>query len=74
MEWYVPILIIAAGFVAGVINTLAGSGSVVTISLLTFLGLDPKMANGTNRIGVLVQSIIGAKTFVSESHDLPRQF
>lgn len=73
MDWYIPILIILAGFVAGVINTLAGSGSVVTISMLTFLGLDPKMANGTNRIGVLVQSVIGAKTFVNESHDLPKE-
>jgi uncharacterized membrane protein YfcA len=73
MDWYIPILIILAGFAAGIINTLAGSGSVVTISLLTFLGLDPKMANGTNRIGVLIQSVIGAKTFIAESHDLDRE-
>jgi len=72
MEWYEVILIIVAGFAAGIINTLAGSGSVVTISLLVFLGLDPKMANGTNRIGVLIQSITGAKTFISKEHNLPK--
>ncbi len=70
--WYYIPLTIFAGFVAGVINTLAGSGSVVTISMLTFLGLDPKMANGTNRIGVLIQSVIGAKTFVSDRSILPK--
>lgn len=71
MEWYEPILIIAAGFLAGIINTLAGSGSVVTISLLVLLGLDPKMANGTNRIGVLLQSVVGAKTFISNKDIVP---
>jgi uncharacterized membrane protein YfcA len=72
LEWYEPILILLAGFVAGIINTLAGSGSVVTISLLVFLGLDPKMANGTNRIGVLLQSITGAKTFIADKSILPK--
>ena len=72
IAWYHIILIILAGFVAGIINTLAGSGSVVTISLLTFLGLDSNEANGTNRIGVLIQSIIGFKTFSSEENALPK--
>lgn len=72
MAWYHVILILLAGFAAGVINTLAGSGSVVTISLLVFLGLDPKTANGTNRIGVLLQSITGAKTFIADRQALPR--
>lgn len=40
--------------------------------MLTFLGLDPKMANGTNRIGVLIQSVIGAKTFVADRSVLPK--
>ena len=72
MEWYIPILTIFAGLLAGVINTLAGSGSIVTISLLGFLGLDPKSANATNRIGVLIQSLVGARTFVRSSDMLPK--
>ena len=72
MEWYIPILIIVAGFAAGIINTLAGSGSVVTLAIFSFLGLDSKMANGTNRIGVLVQSLVGTKTYVSQSHGLSK--
>ena len=51
------------GVLAGIINTLAGSGSAVTLSLLVFLGLPANIANGTNRIGVLVQTIVGLFTF-----------
>lgn len=64
MEWYEIILIILAGFVAGAVNTLAGSGSVVTISLLTFLGLPSNIANATNRVGTLVQSLVANKKLV----------
>jgi len=56
-------LTILAGFVAGIINTLAGSGSVVTLSMLSFLGLPSSIANGTNRIGVLFQSFTGFFTY-----------
>ena len=43
---------------AGFINTLAGNGSAITLSVLTeLLGLPPVIANGTNRVGVLAQSI-----------------
>lgn len=69
MEWYVVILIILAGFIAGVINTLAGSGSVVTISLLTFLGLPSTIANATNRVGTLVQSLVANKKLVYDDRE-----
>ena len=55
IAWYFYPLLIIAGTVAGVINTLAGSGSAVTLSLLLFLGLDANVANGTNRIGAITQ-------------------
>jgi len=57
------LLAILAGIVAGVINTLAGSGSAVTLPMLIFLGLDPVSANATNRIGVIVQNVVGIATF-----------
>jgi uncharacterized membrane protein YfcA len=62
-EWYVYLLAIAAGILAGIINTLAGSGSLVTLPMLIFLGLPPSVANGTNRVGVIVQNIVGIGTF-----------
>jgi uncharacterized membrane protein YfcA len=55
---------IGGGFVAGVINTLAGSGSVITLAILTeLLGLPGGVANGTNRIGVAFQTISSSVTF-----------
>ncbi len=54
------IILIAGGILAGIINTLAGNGSVVTLSLCTeWIGLSPSVANGTNRLGILTQSISG---------------
>ena len=61
--WYLIPLTILAGFLAGIINTLAGSGSVVTLAMLSLLGLPSTIANGTNRIGVLFQSFIGFTTY-----------
>jgi len=61
--WYLIPLTILAGFLAGIINTLAGSGSVVTLAMLSLLGLPSNIANGTNRIGVLFQSFIGFTTY-----------
>jgi uncharacterized membrane protein YfcA len=52
-----------AGFVAGFINTLAGTGSLITLPLLIFLGLPATVANGTNRVGVLLQNIVAVATF-----------
>lgn len=64
MEWYLLYpLVILAGFIAGFINTLAGSGSLVTLPLLMFIGLPANVANGTNRIGVLLQNIVGVTSF-----------
>ncbi len=51
------ILAIAGSFLAGAINTLAGNGSVITLSILTdLIGLPGNLANGTNRVGVLLQT------------------
>jgi uncharacterized protein len=51
------------GFIAGFINTLAGSGSLITLPVLILLGLPANVANGTNRVGILVQNIVSVATF-----------
>ncbi len=57
MEMYQYAIAIIGGFFAGVVNTLAGNGSAITLTILTeVLGLPPNMANGTNRIGVVAQT------------------
>jgi hypothetical protein len=63
MEWYMYLAVIAAGLFAGFVNTLAGSGSLITLPLLMFLGLPANIANGTNRIGVFVQSLVSSASF-----------
>lgn len=63
MEWYFYVAVILAGLFAGFVNTLAGSGSLLTLPLLMFLGLPANVANATNRIGVLVQSVVGSWSF-----------
>lgn len=63
MEWYMYILVVLAGMAAGFINTLAGSGSLITLPLLMFLGLPANVANGTNRIAILLQSLVGSVGF-----------
>ncbi len=56
----------AIGFVAGVINTMAGGGSLLTLPMLIFMGLSPAVANGTNRIGIFIQSITSIAGFKSK--------
>lgn len=51
------VLCAAVGLVSGVLNVLAGGGSFLTLPVLLFLGLPAADANGTNRVGVLAQSI-----------------
>jgi uncharacterized protein len=50
------VVLIAAGVVASILNVLAGGGSFLTLPILIFLGLPTVVANGTNRVGVLMQN------------------
>jgi uncharacterized membrane protein YfcA len=64
MELYQYVIAIVGSFFAGAINTLAGNGSVITLMILTeMMALPGNLANGTNRIGLLTQSIAGALAF-----------
>jgi len=63
MEVYLYILVVLVGFVSGFINTIAGSGSLLTLPVLIFMGLPVGVANGTNRIAILLQSIVGVAGF-----------
>lgn len=63
MSWYHIIAVLAVGLAAGFINTVAGGGSSITLPMLIFLGLPPNVANGTNRIAILLQSLVGVGTF-----------
>ena len=60
-------LVAGAGVVAGVVNAMAGGGSLLTVSLLTVVGdLGGLVANGTNRVGVLTQNVASVAGFRRE--------
>ncbi|EOD77971.1 putative Membrane protein [Grimontia indica] len=67
-------LLVVLGFVAGIINTLAGGGSNLTIPALIVLGMPAEVANATNRVGVFMQSVSGVAGFRHhkrlDGHDL----
>jgi uncharacterized protein len=55
---------IIGGFIAGCVNTLAGNGSVITLGYLTeVMGLPGNVANGTNRIGIIIQGATSLEAF-----------
>lgn len=60
------VLLVFVGFIAGIINTIAGGGSLLTLPLLIFLGLPPAIANGTNRIAILIQNFFSSAGFKSK--------
>lgn len=60
------LLLIGVGFIAGFINTIAGGGSLLTLPVLIFLGLPPAVANGTNRLGIFLQTFTGAVGYRSK--------
>lgn len=60
-------VLILAGFLSGFINTVAGGGSIISLSLLMFLGMPPTLANGTNRISILLQSLTATSFFKSKN-------
>lgn len=64
-------LLLGAGFLAGFINTIAGGGSMLTLPALMLFGLPADIANGTNRIGIFLQSIAGARGFYKKGKLAP---
>ncbi len=51
------------GVVSGFFNTIGGGGSLLVLPFLSFLGMDVAVANGTNRLAIVLQSIAGAETY-----------
>ncbi len=56
-------LLIFAGFLVGVVNTFAGSGTAISYSLFMLMGLPASSANGTIRIGVIMQTLAASLNF-----------
>lgn len=63
MNWIEIAVLIFSGLAVGFINTLAGGGSVISLSVLMLMGLPAPVANGTNRIAVTIQTLTAATVF-----------
>lgn len=57
------VALVGVGVVTGFINTVAGGGSLITLPVLILFGLPADVANATNRVAILGQSIWGTILF-----------
>ncbi len=56
-------LVFLSGVASGFLNVVAGGGSLLTLPLLSLLGMGIDVANGTNRIAILLQNIVAVRNF-----------
>ncbi|RKZ17466.1 sulfite exporter TauE/SafE family protein [bacterium] len=68
LEWWQLALLLLAGLTAGILNTLAGGGSLITLPLLLWVGLPAPVANASNRISLILQNVSGATNFHRSGH------
>ena len=63
MDWIDALILFGVGLAAGFINVMAGGGSMLTVPVMVMMGLPGPVANGTNRIAILVQNLVAVITF-----------
>ena len=75
LELWHYLLLAVLGVICGIINVMAGGGSNIILPAMMMMGFPPQVANATNRIGIILQSIIGVRGFYRAgklpTHDLP---
>lgn len=60
------VILVLVGIISGFINVNAGGGSTLTLPVLIFMGLDSSLANGTNRVAILIQNVFAVHSFKEE--------
>ena len=60
------LLLLIVGLISGMINTVSGGGSLLTLPILIFIGLPPNVANGTNRVQLVLQNLFAVSGFKSK--------
>ncbi len=66
MSWIEIVAILAAGVAAGTINTLVGSGTLITFPTLLAFGYPPVVANISNNIGLVPGGVSGTWGYRAE--------
>jgi uncharacterized membrane protein YfcA len=63
MHFLYGFILLVAGLGCGLVNTLASSGSAISLPVLLLFGMSPLDANATNRLSVLFGSLMALRTF-----------
>ncbi len=66
MPWYEVVALLAAGMAAGTINTIVGSGTLITFPTLLFFGFPPVVANISNTVGLVAGGLSGTAGYRAE--------
>lgn len=63
MDWWQNLLLGVVGILAGMLNVLAGGGSLIVMPTMVFLGIPGAVANGTIRVAILGQNLTAIAGF-----------
>lgn len=63
MDFLNLLLLFGIGVISAFLNVMAGGGSALALPVLIFMGLDSALANGTNRVAILIQNIAAVSSF-----------
>jgi uncharacterized protein len=66
MDWWQEVVVAAAAFAAGLINSIAGGGTLLSFPALIWLGRDPVFANATSTVALWPASLAGVFGFRRE--------
>lgn len=72
--WFAPLILVAGGFVAGIMNSVAGGGSLFIYPILISLGIPPIVANATTGASVLPGSLSSAFAYRHHLRKLPLRY
>jgi len=65
------LVFVVVGTLTGIINTIAGSGSLITLPVFIFMcDLSPSIANASNRIGVFLQSVVATGKYAQSKPEV----
>ncbi|CRF43828.1 TSUP family transporter [Helicobacter ailurogastricus] len=63
LEWYVYVIVGLAAFCAGLVDSIAGGGGLITVPTLLALGIPPHLALATNKLQSSFGSFTAALNF-----------
>lgn len=63
ISFTIIVILLVSGLLVGFTNTLAAGGSAISLTVFMALGLPVQVANGTNRIAIIMQNLSSTATF-----------